>query len=343
MINQEDKARESIIAFFLLFLCFAALILGLAFIKKNNKKISPDAKAKIVDTFMRDKIMVVPLEGVIYDSYSPTPFRQVFDAAFLRRQLNKALEDDHVKAVLLRVNSPGGTVATSQELYELVMELRKKEKAVVVSMSDVCASGCYYIASAADSIVANPGTLTGSIGVITQGLNFKGLLDKLGISDQTYKAGKYKDMASATREATEEEKAIMQKLLKDSYRQFLSDISAAREIDMSELEQLAEGLIYTGNQAKKVNLVDDIGSYKHAIEVTRDLLANKYNYKNAKKIKIEESWDKYSISGFDDIFDLGMSTMSDFFQMIGSLSSFGMTEFNISPNSIKNQIFWLAD
>ncbi len=333
MINQEDKARESIIAFFLLFFCFAALVTGLAFIKKNNEKISPDAKGKIVDSFMRDKISVIPLEGVIYDSYAPYAFRQQFNAAFLRKHLNKALENDNVKAVVLRVNSPGGTVATSQEIYEQVMQLRAQKKAVVVSMSDVCASGCYYIASAADYIVANPGTLTGSIGVISQGLNFKGLLDKLGVSDQTFKAGKYKDIASATRETSEEEKAIMQKLLKDSYQQFLKDISIAREIDMSELEEIAQGLIYTGNQALKVNLVDEIGSYKHAIELTRDLLQNKYNYKNADSIKVEEAWNKYSISGIDELLDFGMNSISNILGLDSLKNS-------LTPG-LKNQILWL--
>ncbi len=309
MIDNNDKRRESIIAAVLVSFCLISLVMGLFLIKKNTDLVNND-KAKLMANLSGDKVAVIGLEGVIFDSFrTRSAFKNILNVAYVKKELDKALEDPHTKAVILRMNSPGGTVAASQELYQTVMKFKNSGKPVVVSMSDVCASGCYYIASATDYIVANPGTITGSIGVISSGLNFKGLLDKLGIVDQTFKAGKFKDLGSGTRILTEDEKKILNELLLDSYDQFLDDVEKGRGIERAVLDELAQGLVYTGRQALAVDLVDELGSYEDTKLVVKKLLKEKYSYSKSKadSIKFEETWKANKLSNFDDIFDLGMS------------------------------------
>lgn len=300
--------KEKTIALVLIALCALAALV--AMIKPGTKTLAKESNDLKIDTQLikktigGKKIKVIPLEGIIYDSFSSrSAFRADYNAAFMRKHLYKALEDDATKAVILRVNSPGGTVATSQELYSLVLKLREQGKPVVVSMSDLCASGCYYIASAADKIVANKGSLTGSIGVISQGLNYKGLMDKLGLRDQTIKAGKFKDMGSGARALGAEEKAILQALIDNSYKQFLEDISFSRSIEMSKLEKIAQGLVYTGEQALEVNLVDELGTYEDAKLATRALL-KKMGHKDPETYELEELWKKSKLKSIEDIFDM---------------------------------------
>lgn len=303
-----SKTRETIIAASLILACLLSLILGTMSTKQNKSE--EGEQSEIFSKLGSDKVLVVGLEGMIMDSFhSHSPFAKVLNVPNLKKELNEAIENDKIKAVLLRMNSPGGTVAASQEVYQLVQNLRNKNKAVVVSMSDVCASGCYYIASAADHIVANPGTLTGSIGVISSSLNFKGLLDKLGISDQTIKAGKYKDLGSVTRPLSLEEEAILNALVADSYDQFLDDVAKGRGLDRNELEKIAQGLVYTGRQAHAKSLVDELGTYEDAKAATRKLLNEKYFYVDADKIKFEESWKQNKLAGLDDIFGLKMGSL----------------------------------
>ncbi len=296
--------KENLIALILIVFCSLALFIGYT-------KPEEQATTGLVDNLPRDRVMVTGLEGVIYDSFhSKSAFTTLYNVANLKKDLNKAIEDPHVKAVLLRVNSPGGTVSASQDVYQLIKKLQALKKPVVISMSDVCASGCYYIASAADAIVANKGTITGSIGVISQGLNYKGLMDKLGVTDQTFKAGKFKDMGSPLRELGEEEKQILHNLLMDSYDQFLNDISSSRKMDRENLDKLAEGLIYTGRQALNVKLIDALGSYEDAKELTLTILKDKYDYKRTSSLKFDETFKQKTLSGFENLFDLGLSQLS---------------------------------
>ncbi len=310
---RNDKNRETIIVLILIISCLACLSLGTSLYTSKQHSKNLTGSTDVVNTIMKDKIAVIGLEGAIYDSLeSSNPFiRSKPNAVQARKELKKALEDPYTKAVIIRANSPGGTVGTSQEIYQIVQQFKEKNKPVVVSMSDVCASGCYYIASAADLIVANPGTLTGSIGVITQGLNFSALMARWGIADQTFKAGRFKDMGSGLRDMNPEEKVVMQALLNDSYSQFLDDVAVGRNIERSKLDNLAQGLIYTGRQALKVGLVDELGSYDEAKLLTRKLLKEKYNYKKANNISIVETWSTTKITDLDDILNLGLgSTMN---------------------------------
>lgn len=306
---EEKNIKENIVAFLILGLCVLALILGLSNDQKNTLMDEASENTSMTTAWTKDRVDVIGLEGVIFDEfYSKGPFSENLSAASAKYLLKKSAKDSHVKAVLLRLNSPGGTVAASQEIYELVKKVQEAGKPVLVSMGDVCASGCYYIASAADKIIANPGTLTGSIGVISQGFNISGLLEKLGIQDQTFKAGKYKDLGSGQRMMTEEEKLILQSLLDDSYSQFLADIEKSRKIERPKLEKIAQGLIYTGNQAKNVNLIDELGTYDYAVEATRTFLKER-NYEKSDSIIFNETWKHRNFSNFNEFFnfDLGES------------------------------------
>lgn len=330
--------KEKTIALTLIILCAIAALIALIrpSLKSQVANINSGVEGKILKNAIGSKIIkVIPLEGVIHDSFSSSsPFRADFNAENLRKELRKALEENSTKAVLLRVNSPGGTVATSQEIYSLVLKLRAKGKPVFVSMSDVCASGCYYIASAADKIVANKGTLTGSIGVISQGLNYKGLFEKLGLRDQTFKAGKFKDMGSGSRDINPEERQIYQALIDNSYKQFLEDIHTARGIEMEKLKEIAQGLIYTGEQALEVKLVDELGTYDDAKLSLINYLKNN-GHPNAKSYIFDEVWDKSKLSSIEDIFDMNP---------FSSLSSLNLTEILQESGfpQIDEQIMWLS-
>jgi protease-4 len=204
------------------------------------------------------KVALVRVEGIILDS------RKVIG------EIKKYAKDSSVKAVVLRVNSPGGGVAPSQEIYDEIVKLKEMKK-VVVSMGAVAASGGYYISSPADRIIANPGTITGSIGVIMEMPNIEGLMKKIGVKTQVIKSGKHKDLASAFRTMTEEEKMILQTLLDDVHEQFIRAVSSSRGMKYEEIKELSDGRIFTGRKAKELGLVDDLGNLQYAIQTAGSL------------------------------------------------------------------------
>ncbi|MEA1935474.1 MAG: signal peptide peptidase SppA [Thermodesulfobacteriota bacterium] len=207
---------------------------------------------------IKNKIGVVTVEGVMKDS-SP-----VVD------QLVKYGKDDSIKAVVLRIDSPGGGVVSSQEIYEAVLSLKKKKK-VVASMGSVAASGGYYVACAADKIVANPGTITGNIGVVVHFSNVEELLKKIGLKSSVVKSGRYKDIGSPLREMTADEKRLIQEVIDDIYDQFLEAVSSNRKIPKGKVAGIADGRIFTGRQALKMGLVDFLGDKEHAINLAAKL------------------------------------------------------------------------
>lgn len=200
---------------------------------------------------LNNKVGVVKVEGFIGDT------RDVVD------QLNQFGKDDGIKAVILRIDSPGGGVASSQEIYEAVIDLKKKKK-VVASMGSVAASGGYMVACAADKIVANPGTITGSISAVMHFANAEELLKKLGLKTSVVKSGKFKDIGSPVREMTAEEKALIQELVDDIYDQFLDMVARDRNIPKEKLRKIADGRVFTGRQAQKLGLVDYLGDMGYA-------------------------------------------------------------------------------
>ena len=179
-------------------------------------------------------------------------------------------ESDSIKAIVLRVDSPGGGVGPSQEIHREVVKT-VSVKPVVVSMGAVAASGGYYIAAPASRIVANPGTITGSIGVIMEFTNMQELLHKIGLQSDVVKSGRYKDVGSAVREMTSEERDLLQNVIDEVHLQFVEAVASGRKLSVEETSALADGRILTGSQAVAAGLVDELGNLQDAIELAADL------------------------------------------------------------------------
>ena len=222
-------------------------------------------------TAAKAKVAVIPLNGVIAGTSQQGLLTTTdISPTIIRNYLKKAETDGAVVAVVLRIDSPGGSAAASQEIASEVRRFKEDTgKPVVISMADVAASGGYYISVYADRIVANPGTVTGSIGVITQFIYIEGLLEKLGLELETIKAGKHKDMG--IRPLTQEERQIMQDIADDLYEQFVTAVADGRNLSMTEVRELATGQPYTGRQALELGLVDELGGLDEAIELAASL------------------------------------------------------------------------
>ncbi|MFZ5862774.1 MAG: signal peptide peptidase SppA [Nitrospirota bacterium] len=203
-----------------------------------------------------NQIALVRVEGVILDADEPV------------EQLRDFAENEAIRAILIRIDSPGGAVVPSQEIYDQVRKIRAHgRQKVVVSMGSVAASGGYYIASASDRIVANPGTLTGSIGVILEMPNFEELMKKIGVDNTVVKSGAHKDLISPFRKLGDEERAILQQVMDDVHDQFIQAVADGRGLDKDAVTAIADGQVFTGRQAKDKGLVDEIGSFEDAITI----------------------------------------------------------------------------
>jgi protease-4 len=247
---------------------------------QNAENKDTSASSDNLMTRFKDHIQVVRLSGMIIDKADNSIFTSsAGSSSSALKELRKALKSKKVKAVLLRVNSPGGTVPMSQEIHEAVVQLKAAGKPVVVSMGDVAASGGYYISCAADKIVANPGTLTGSIGVIINLMNFKALADKVGVEPEVIKSGLFKDIASPYKKMTREERDILLALIMDSYDQFTTAIAEGRKIPIEKVKTIADGRIYSGRQAQKLGLVDELGSYSDALALLQTITKERYKLK----------------------------------------------------------------
>jgi protease-4 len=205
-----------------------------------------------------NKVGIVKVEGFIGDT------RDVVE------QLNQFGKDDAIKAVVLRIDSPGGGVASSQEIYAAVTDLKKKKK-VITSMGSLAASGGYMVACATDKIVANPGTITGSISAVMHFANAEELLKKLGLKASAVKSGKFKDIGSPVREMTTEERALIQELVDDIYDQFIDMVARDRNIQKENLRKIADGRVFTGRQAQKLGLVDYLGDMGYAVTLAGEM------------------------------------------------------------------------
>lgn len=214
---------------------------------------------------------VIDITGMIMAGSTTGIFGEELGADQVVSQLRRAAEDPQVKAVVLRLNSPGGTAAASQEIADEVLRVKKAGKKVVASMGDVAASGAYWIAAGTDRIVANPGTMTGSIGVRMDVSDLRGLYDKLGVDTRTFKSGPYKDMGSPNREMSPEEKKIFQGMVDDIYLQFVETVSQGRKMNPEEVRKVADGRVFTGRQAKKLGLVDEMGNFYDAVRLAGEM------------------------------------------------------------------------
>jgi protease-4 len=181
------------------------------------------------------------------------------------RQLKKYEDDSSIKALIIRIDSPGGGAAASQEIYDQLLKFREKDKFIIASMGSVAASGGYYIACAADTIFANPGTITGSIGVIFSYMIFENLMDKAGIKMEVVKSGDLKDVGNPARQMSPRERIMLQSVIDDTYGQFIEVVSERRGLDIDVVKGLADGSIFTGRQAQEKGLVDKLGTLQDAI------------------------------------------------------------------------------
>jgi len=214
-----------------------------------------------IDLSTDDRIGLIRVEGVILDSQTTIG------------ELKRFSENPSVKAIVIRIDSPGGGVVPSQEIHDAVKRVRNKNnKAVIASMGSVAASGGYYIAAATDRIVANPGTLTGSIGVIMETANVEGLLQKIGVEGIVIKSGKYKDVGSPLRKMSADERGLLQAVMDDVHKQFIEAVAEGRSLELRAAQVLADGRIFTGRQAKEAKLVDELGDLEDAIQLAAEVV-----------------------------------------------------------------------
>ncbi len=213
-----------------------------------------------LDLSGQERVAVIRIEGVILDAQATIG------------ELQQYSENPLVKAIVLRIDSPGGGVVPSQEIHDAVKRVKNKSnKAIIASMGTVAASGGYYIAAATDRIIANPGTLTGSIGVIMEMANFEGLLKKIGVEGVVIKSGRFKDVGSPLRKMSEEERKLLQSVMDDVHHQFIQAVADGRSLELTDVEPLADGRIFTGRQAKEARLVDELGDLDDAIHIAADI------------------------------------------------------------------------
>lgn len=287
--------KTKIISISIISLCFLSIIVGIINTSVKTveaKKKSDQSSSNFFKSFSSegDKIALITLQGPISADESSSLIGEPDSAEGSLKALERAIEDDSVKGVIFRINSPGGTVAMSQEIYATIIRLREK-KPVAVSMADVAASGGYYVASAADRIYADPGTLTGSIGVIMGTLNIQELMtQKLGVKSIVIKSGKFKDTGSMYRPMTTEEQTLLQNVVNSAYHQFLNAIIEGRvnrkdnykieKVVLTEqiLKKYADGRILTGEQAKTLGFIDKLGGLYEAKKDIRTMAKVNENF-----------------------------------------------------------------
>ena len=220
---------------------------------------------------MEKRIAHLTLDGTIQDVGSSTVWQQVaYDHQFFLEQLDHILTDKTVQAVVLSVNTPGGGVTESAQIYKKLLQIKEQRQIpIYVSMGSMAASGGYYISAPADKIFANRDTITGSIGVIMQSINYRELAEKVGIKFETFKSGVHKDMLSPMRDVTEEERAMMQEMINESYEEFVDIIEKGRNMSEADVKKVADGRILGGTKALEAGLIDEIGDEEATIAALR--------------------------------------------------------------------------
>lgn len=282
MVNKEDQIKKA-----------ESIFMESFSSEKLTEKIIQEGDAS-------SRILVIPVEGIIQDM-PVSPFSTgLYNHKATLASLDKIAEDPTIKGILLKVNSPGGGVYESAELHKKIMEIKEETKLPIwTSMGNMAASGGYYISAPTDKIYASPETITGSIGVIMGGQNITGLLEKLGIQDQSIKSAAHKDIGSSTRPMTEEDRAILQGLIDNMYGRFVNVVATGRHMDEAKVRTLADGRIYDGEQAKANGLVDEVGFYEDAVAAF------------GKDLKIDDP----------QVFQYQTGDLSSFGSLFGSMSS----------------------
>jgi len=264
-MERQRKIMVAVLALLALIAVIAIVDVGLKIDKKSKSEI------KMALPEFGPGVGVVRVEGAIEMSGPSGAFGIPQGAEAIIKRLSEIEQDSNIKAVVLRINSPGGTVAATQEIYEKLWKLRKKNIVLVASMGDVAASGGYYIASACNHIVANYGTITGSIGVIVYSPNLKRLFDKFGIEMNVIKSGKYKDILATHRDMTIEERTLLQEMIDLSYNKFIKDIALGRNLNQDDIRPFADGRVMGGETALKNKFIDQLGTFEDAITKAKEL------------------------------------------------------------------------
>jgi protease IV len=310
--NMSGKrwAALGIAAGLFIFSIIINLLSSFAFKDMNSsfEKMFSGDEAAFTEEILKDgdpftKIAVLEVDGVIQDtggdmgSFFESPGYHHRD---FMEKLEQVKEDDAVKGLIIRVNSPGGGVVESAEIHDKLIEIQKEaKKTVYISMGTMAASGGYYISAPATKIFASPETLTGSLGVIMQGVNYEGLAKKYGVDFVTIKSGPYKDIMSPTREMTEAERNILQSMIDNSYSGFVKVISEGRGLPVSKVKEIADGRIYDGRQAKDLNLIDEFGYFDDVVEgMKKDL-----KLKDAQVVRYNQNF------GFGSLFKMSARKM----------------------------------
>jgi len=254
MASKQDKIFGLFIlgAFFVFAVIVILVLIGLS-----------SSSSDIEFAGVGEKIAIIELNGIITSSRS------------VNSQLKRYKKDNSIKAIILHVDSPGGGVAASQEIYEAVRRVRDSGKPVVACMASVAASGGYYASLGADSIMAGPGTTTGSIGVIAEIPNFTKLMDKLGISMTIIKSGHYKDSGTPYREMTPTDRQYLQSWIDESYDQFITTVANERNLSLEQARKLGDGRVFSGRQAYEFTLVDTLGTFDDAVQLAADIVGIK--------------------------------------------------------------------
>lgn len=258
--------------FFILPVYFMSALLG----SLGEELVKQESEEAVVSGFGEDKIALINIDGVIVEK-EPTGglgavAEEITSARKIKKTLQQVADDPKVKILVVRVNSPGGSAVASEEIYKEFSDFKRRTgMKIVVYFSDIAASGGYYVSMAADKIVANPSSITGSIGVIISYFNFQDLAQKYGVEMITYKSGPYKDIVSEFRKPTEEEKAIIQSVVSDSFDNFVNAVAQGRKLPVDQVRQLADGRIYSAKQAVDLKLIDGLGTFEEAIDTAKDL------------------------------------------------------------------------
>jgi protease-4 len=256
-------------------LCIIFLLFeGCAYVSIPLIQFTRPLKEKTLQGKGRNKILIIDISGIIAvnKKRSLTGFdTEPGPVARIKEELEKAAKDKKVKAVILRINSPGGTVTAADIIYREIIRFKEKKKVFVAAcLMDVAASGGYYIANAADKIIAHPTTITGGIGVIAMKFNIKGLMDKVGIEEEFIKSGDKKDAFSPFRKTTKEEKKIIQDIIDSLHQQFLAVIDQGRkDLSLDDIKPLADGRVYTAGQARDYKLIDEVGYLDDAVSLAK--------------------------------------------------------------------------
>jgi len=280
----------------------AAVLGGIFFVVLFlTSSLSGRKTAAALSVMEADRVAMVKIEGLLISS------------EHVVEELNDYADDPSVKAIVIRIDSPGGGVVVSQEIYNAVKNAKKEGKKIIVSMGSVAASGGYYVAAAADKIVANPGTLTGSIGVKMEFANVEKLLEKIGVKGMVVKAGEFKDIGSPYRDMTPQERKLLQDVIDDVHSQFIKAVAEGRNLPEADVRAIADGRIFTGQQALALKLVDKLGDLGDSIRLAGSLAGIKGKprvVEKRKKIPFLEYLKEESATWIADVIQNGIGKSS---------------------------------